>query len=589
MRKKIVRRDMPANCGEFGNFHPILQKIYAARDIHSSEDLNRDLEDLLSYSSFKDIEVAAERIASAMEDDEHILIVGDFDADGATSTTLAVNCLTAMGAKHVDFIVPNRFDFGYGLTPEIVEVAAKRKPDLIITVDNGISSIAGVDRANALGIDVVVTDHHLSPSELPKAHSIVNPNQPGDEFASKSIAGVGVIFYVMLAVRAQLKDIGWFHQRNIASPNMASYLDLVALGTVADVVVLDKNNRILVHQGMRRIQAGFARPGILALLDIARRNRPSVVAADLGYAIGPRLNAAGRLDDMSLGIACLLAEDYLTARKIAEELDQLNHERRAIETQMRDEAFGFVDKLDLENNLPMGICLFEKNWHQGVVGLVASRVKEKLHLPTIAFALEEGGKCLKGSARSIKGLHIRDALSEIAIDKPYLISKFGGHAMAAGLSIEKKHFTEFSQAFADYVAKKLGQDDLERKLESDGELDVADFSLELAQLLRSSGPWGQGFPEPLFDGNFIIAEQRLVGEKHLKLTLQLPNCQYFLDAIAFNIDLRYWPNMHCRNVHLAYRLDVNEYRGRRKLQLIVEHLEPLKQKEQTYAASAAAA
>lgn len=573
MRKKIVRREMPTEYGELANFHPLLQRIYAARGIHSADDMNRELTDLLPYHTLKGIDQAAARLADAIEQQQKIVVIGDFDADGATSTALAVSSMREMGAQWVSFIVPNRFEYGYGLTPEIVDVANTMSPDLIVTVDNGISSVAGVARAKEYGIDVVVTDHHLAPDVLPEATAIVNPNQPGDEFESKCIAGVGVIFYVMLALRAELKTRGWFKQNNIPLPNMANYLDLVALGTVADVVFLDKNNRALVYQGMRRIRAGHTRPGILALLDIARRAHSSLVASDLGYAIGPRLNAAGRLDDMSLGINCLLSDDYKKALQIAQQLDQLNHERRALEIQMRDEAFDHVDQLDFDNQLPMGVCLYNDKWHQGIVGLVASRVKEKLHLPVIAFAKEDEIS-IKGSARSIKGLHIRDTLDAIATQYPHLISKFGGHAMAAGLSIKLANFEEFKQAFAKQVTIALGKERLERLVESDGELDIADFTLEVAELLRDSGPWGQGFPDPTFDGNFLIAEQRLVGEKHLKLTLQVPGCQFFLDAIAFNVDLEHWPNQRCKHIYAAYRLDVNEYRGRRKLQIIVEHLEP---------------
>lgn len=573
MRKKIIRREFEQDSGKLDGFHPLLQRIYAARDVHSADDVSRELNDLLPFHTLKDIDKAAMRIADAVMQQQTILIVGDFDADGATSTTIAVSALREMGAEHVHFIVPNRFEYGYGLTPEIIDVAKSKKPNLIITVDNGISSIAGVTHANQLDIDVVVTDHHLAGQELPDAFAIVNPNQPGDGFESKCIAGVGVIFYVMLAVRAALKDREWFDQEGIAMPNMASYLDLVALGTVADVVKLDKNNRVLVHQGMRRIRAAHTRPGILALLQIARRQYGSLVATDLGYAIGPRLNAAGRLDDMSLGINCLLADDMKTALQIASQLDQLNHERRALEIQMRDEAFEYVDELNLSDNLPMGLCLYNEHWHQGIVGLVASRVKEKVHLPTIAFA-QENDMSIKGSARSIKGLHIRDALDAIATQYPHLISKFGGHAMAAGLSIRREHFEEFSEVFANYVSVALGKDDLERRVESDGLLENDDFTLETAQLLRDAGPWGQGFPEPTFDGHFEIAEQRLVGEKHLKLTLKLPSTETFLDAIAFNVDLSMWPNQRCQEIYTAYRLDVNEYRGRRKLQVIVEHLEP---------------
>ncbi|PHQ82463.1 MAG: single-stranded-DNA-specific exonuclease RecJ [Coxiella sp. (in: Bacteria)] len=584
MQKKIVQREVLQGVGELANFHPLLQRIYATREISSADDVSRKLSDLLPYAGLKGIQAASERLAIAVEDRQRILIVGDFDADGATSTTLAVQSLRAMGAASVDYIVPNRFEYGYGLTPEIVEVAKIKAPDLIVTVDNGISSLEGVARANELGIDVVVTDHHLAGAELPAACAIVNPNQPGDTFPSKCMAGVGVIFYVMLALRSYLHEINWFLDQKIKSPNMADFLDLVALGTVADVVPLDKNNRIMVHQGMRRIRAGHCRQGILALLDIARRNRNCLVASDLGYVIGPRLNAAGRLDDMSRGIECMLSDDYQRAFQIAQQLDQLNHERRALEMQMRDEAFNHVDKLEFDNNLPMGLCLYDEHWHQGIVGLVASRVKEKMHLPTIAFA-KASDDMIKGSARSIKGLHIRDTLDAIAKRCPELITKFGGHAMAAGLSIKLSDFDAFKLEFAKQVALALGTEALERVVESDGQLEIENFTLEIAELLRESGPWGQGFPEPTFDGHFKITDQRLVGEKHLKLTLQVPGGQYFLDAIAFNVDLKLWPNTRCYNVYLAYRLDVNEYRGRRKLQLIVEHLEaePVKTKEAEHA------
>lgn len=493
MQKKIVRRDMSlTSAGELANFHPLLQRIYATRGIQSPDDVNRELADLLPFSTLKGIDQAAIRLADAIEQQQKIIIVGDFDTDGATSTTLAVLAMREMGAQWVDFIVPNRFEYGYGLTPEIVDVAKIKAPDLIVTVDNGISSISGVARARELGIDVVVTDHHLAGAGLPDACAIVNPNQPGDTFESKCIAGVGVIFYVMIALRACLTERGWFVKHNIKSPNMAHYLDLVALGTVADVVPLDKNNRVLVYQGMRRIRAGHTRQGIIALLDIARRNPRSLVASDLGYAIGPRLNAAGRLDDMSLGIDCLLSDDYKSAFMIAQQLDQLNQERRVLETQMRDEAFKLVDQLHLDNNLPMGVCLYDENWHQGIVGLVASRVKEKVHLPTIAFA-KESDDSIKGSARSIKGLHIRDTLDTIATQHPHLISKFGGHAMAAGLSLKLEHFEEFKKVFAKQVAIALGKDDLERRVDSDGELSIEEFTLEIAELLRDSGPWGRLF------------------------------------------------------------------------------------------------
>ena len=582
MQKKIVRRDTPTGLAELANFHPLLQRVYAARDVASPDEMGRELSDLLPFSSLKGIDQAVARIISAIRQNERILIVGDFDADGATSTAVAVKALREMGAKHVDFIVPNRFEYGYGLTPEIVNVAVDRQPNLIITVDNGISSIAGVERAHALSIDVVVTDHHLAGDSLPNACAIVNPNQPGDTFESKHMAGVGVIFYVMLALRSELKSQGWFEQQSIAMPRMSDYLDLVALGTVADVVKLDRNNRVLVFQGMRRIRGGHLCPGIRALFDVAKKPCHTVVSSDLGYIIGPRLNAAGRIDDMTLGINCLLSDNYEEAYQIGLQLDQLNFERRAIEDGMRQEAFACVDAMEMDDDLPMGVCLYNENWHQGIVGLVASRVKEKVHLPTIAFAKEDDEN-IKGSARSIKGLHIRDVLDEMATAYPGLITKFGGHAMAAGLSIRLSEYERFRQAFAETVVSVLGKDKLERVVETDGELEIDEISMETAELLRESGPWGQGFPEPTFDGVFTIADQRLVGRKHLKLTLKMPHCQYFFDAIAFNIDTTLWPNPHCKQVFLAYRLDINQYRGRRNLQLIVEHLEPVQSHVNAYA------
>lgn len=564
MNKRIIRRKYnDSNVTALSQLSPLLRRIYAAREISSMQDLDRTLTGLLPFHALLDIEKAVERLAVAIQQDQRILIIGDFDADGATSTSVAVSALRLFGAKQVDFLVPNRFTFGYGLTPGIVEVAKDRSPDLIVTVDNGIASIDGVARANALGIDVVVTDHHLQGNELPAAFAIVNPNRKGDLFESKSLAGVGVIFYVMLALRSHMK----------LKTNMAQLLDLVALGTVADVVPLDKNNRILVHQGLQRIRAGVARPGIKALLSIANRDPARLVASDLGFAIGPRLNAAGRLDDMSLGIQCLLAEDEATAMMLATQLDQLNHERRAIENDMKQQAFDAVDQLDLEKKLPMGVCLFDSRWHQGVVGLVASRVKDKMNRPVIAFASADND-IIKGSARSIPGLHIRDALDAVATRYPKLLSKFGGHAMAAGLSIRRDDFADFSSAFATVVGEHLSQEQLCCVIETDGELTLNDFTLENAQQIQAAGPWGQGFPEPAFDGEFEILSQRLVGGAHLKMQLAHPNGGQPMDAIAFQVNVDEWPNHRCLKAKMAYRLDMNHFRGRTSLQLVVDHLLP---------------
>ena len=504
-----------------------------------------------------------------------IIIVGDFDADGATSSALAVLALRAMGLSNVDFLVPNRFEYGYGLTPEIVAVAAAQEPDVIITVDNGISSIDGVRAARELGIAVIVTDHHLPGSELPEADAIVNPNQPGCEFPSKNLAGVGVIFYVMNALRAELRQMGWFAESGIAEPNMASFLDLVALGTVADVVPLDHNNRILVSQGLQRIRAGVGRPGINALLEVAGKQMHKVVASDFGFALGPRLNAAGRLDDMSLGIQCLICESESLAREMAMQMDDLNKDRKAIETGMQQEAMTMLQKVLAadENALPWGVCLFDETWHQGVIGILASRIKDKYHRPTIVFA-DVGEGQIKGSARSIQGFHIRDALDAIAARHPHLLQKFGGHAMAAGMSLTRENFPAFAQAFDEEVRRQLTQDDLSALVLSDGELSAQDFNLSIAQQLREAGPWGQHFPEPAFDGEFFLVQQKLLGEKHLKMTLALDaQGQQLVDAIAFNIDSTLWPNQQAKKIKMAYRLDINEFRGNKNIQLMVEYME----------------
>ncbi|MDQ2077307.1 single-stranded-DNA-specific exonuclease RecJ [Marinimicrobium sp. ABcell2] len=573
MQKTIRRRESIASEPLSADLPPLLERIYRCRGVGRAEELEHRLAHL-HKPELKGLAAAVELLADAVEAGANILILGDFDADGATSCALAVSALRAMGLQSVDFLVPNRFEYGYGLTPEIVQVASAMAPDVIVTVDNGISSIEGVRAAKALGIAVVVTDHHLPAEQLPEADAIVNPNQPGCEFPSKNLAGVGVIFYVMNALRAELRARDWFGP-HLPEPKMANFLDLVALGTVADVVPLDYNNRILVAQGLKRIRAGMARPGILAMLEIAGRKPYRIVASDLGFALGPRLNAAGRLDDMSLGIQCLLCDSESLAREMALALDDLNQDRKSIESGMQQEALTMLEKLDVGegDELPWGLCLYDPGWHQGVIGILASRIKDRLHRPVIVFA-DAGNGQVKGSARSIAGLHIRDALDAVAARHPDLLQKFGGHAMAAGMSLDSHRLDDFKQAFDAEVRRQLKIDDLEAVLVTDGGLAPNELCLPVAEQLRDGGPWGQHFPEPMFDGEFFVLQQKLVGEKHLKMTLsQDPKGQQVVDAIAFNVDLTQWPNPQAQRVRLAYRLDVNEFRGRASVQLIVEYLE----------------
>ncbi|MGI3131539.1 single-stranded-DNA-specific exonuclease RecJ [Halopseudomonas pachastrellae] len=571
---RIETRPLPDVMPALGQLPPLLSRLYAARGVLSEVELDRRLQALLPYSGLRGIDQAVAVLESALRERRSILIVGDFDADGATASSVAVLALRQLGAAQVDYLVPNRFEYGYGLTPEIVEVALTRRPDVLVTVDNGISSIEGVAAARAAGLQVVVTDHHLPGAQLPEANAIVNPSQPGCDFPSKAMAGVGVIFYVMLALRAALRESGWFAETGRAEPNLAELLDLVALGTVADVVPLDANNRIMVHQGLARIRAGRCRPGIRALLEVAGRPRERLVSTDLGFIVGPRLNAAGRLDDISLGIECLLTEDEGLALDMARELDGLNRDRKAIERDMQQQALKTLEAMQLdEQDLPFGLCLFDAEWHQGVIGILASRLKERFHRPVIAFA-DAGDGMIKGSARSIAGLHIRDALDAVAARHPHLLSKFGGHAMAAGMTLREADFPAFADAFDAEVRRQLQPADLAGRLLSDGQLEAAELSLEMAASLREAGPWGQHFPEPLFHGEFELLQQRLVGERHLKMVLRVAGSAEVLDAIAFNIDPHVWPDPTVQRVLLAYTLDINEFRGRRSLQLMVRHLEP---------------
>jgi len=577
-----IRQRKP--CKLHGNFDhsvsPLLQRIYLNRGITQQAELNKELSQLPAPELFKHMDKAVALLVHALTQQQPITIIGDFDADGATSTALAVHALRAMGAQ-VNFLVPNRFEYGYGLTPEIVEEAIRlQQPQLIITVDNGISSHAGVALARERGVRVLITDHHLPGKTLPDADAMVNPNQPGCEFPGKHIAGVGVIFYVMSALRKQLRAEAYFAQYNIAEPNLADYLDLVALGTVADVVSLDRINRTLVHQGLLRLRAGRTRPGIVALTDVAKRSLSRITSADLGFALAPRLNAAGRMDDMSTGIQCLINPHINQARYLAAELDNLNRNRKSVEQSMQQEALQLVEQLHLEESgLPWGLCVFDENWHQGVVGLLASRLKDRYHRPVIAFAPVDE-HIVKGSARSIEGLHIRDALEAIATRQPHLIDKFGGHAMAAGLNVPRHHLGAFMSAFDLQVRALLDETSLQATLQTDGTLDAHDFSLPVAKQLRDSEPWGQHFPAPLFEGEFRILYKRIVGEQHLRLVLSPvgangdPSLQTKIDAMMFFVNNELKEQIREDNcVHTAYRLDVNEYRGEESLQMTIEHLE----------------
>jgi single-stranded-DNA-specific exonuclease len=569
----IKQRVIPTVLPSFEGYPPIMQRIFAARGLASDLELDKRLQALLPYSSLTGIDKAALRLEQALRSQQRILIIGDFDADGATSTALAVSALRALGARQVDFLVPNRFQFGYGLTPGIVGIATQMLPQLIITVDNGIASIDGVNAANEAGIDVLITDHHLPAETLPNACVIVNPNQPGDLFLSKAMAGVGVIFYVMLALRRQLCRSDWFVSQQIDEPNMAQFLDLVALGTIADMVPLDHNNRTLIYQGLQRIRQGLCRPGLRALIEVSGRTCEQLRESDIGFSVAPRLNAAGRLDDMSLGIECLLCDDLEKARTLATHLDELNIERRRIEVEMKEQAMQALEKLvfckdSSATTLPLALCLMDESWHQGVIGILAGRLKERYHRPVIAFAVVSDNE-IKGSARSVQGLNIRDVLASIDTDHPGLMTKFGGHAMAAGLSMHPSAFLPFQQAFLSEVEKHLDASQCEGELFSDGPLQAIDLTLDLAGWIQNAGPWGQQFPEPLFDNVFEILEQRIVGQNHLKLTLQHEQGGDPVDAIAFHIDLALWPNHRIRHLHALYKLDINEYKGRKKLQLII--------------------
>jgi single-stranded-DNA-specific exonuclease len=563
--RPVVFRSLPKQhaAADLDDLDPVLARLYALRGVTSSAQLDYGLARLARVSSLENIDAAVELLCKHR--DGRIVVIGDFDVDGATSTALMLRCLRAFGFSEVDYLVPNRFEFGYGLSPEIVAVAAQSSPDLIVTVDNGISSIAGVRAAKEAGIAVLVTDHHLPAEQLPEADVIVNPNLAGSTFASRNLAGVGVAFYLMAALGRALEQRGDTGAAKIP----ARYLDLVALGTVADVVPLDHNNRILVQQGLDRIRAGKTVAGIRALLTLSGRQLSRIVSTDLGFIAGPRINAAGRLEDMSVGIECLLTDDQPAAEQRARVLDQINRDRREIETTMREQAFAYVNSLDARR-WPSCVCVYEKSWHQGVVGLIAARVKERCHRPVIAFANESDG-FLKGSARSVAGVHARDLLEAVSSTHPGMITKFGGHAMAAGLTIAASNYEKFSIAVAEQLDRLYPGADFSGAIVSDGMLPDSAFNLKFARALRDAGPWGSAFPEPTWSGEFELVEQRTVGENHLKLRLRAGDGGNIIDAIAFNQAGPAYRGV----VHLAYRLDVNEFRGIESAQLIVEQIAPL--------------
>ncbi|AMQ90167.1 single-stranded-DNA-specific exonuclease RecJ [Marinobacter sp. LQ44] len=573
--KKILRRPQPSDVTDWGqNLPPILRRLYAARGVQSDDQLQYTLKHLASPMQLRGIDRAVELLAEAVAQKQRVMVLGDFDADGATSTAVAMLGLSMLGVSDIDFRVPSRFSDGYGLTPGIIHRLQDEGdlPDLLVTVDNGISAIEGVRAARELGIKVVITDHHLAGEELPDADAIVNPNQPDCPFLSKNAAGVGVMFYVLTALRKHLRD------KNLLpdpEPNLGNLLDLVALGTVADVVPLDHNNRIFVEQGIRRIRKGEARPGILALLEVAGRDYTEISATDLGFVVGPRLNAAGRLDDMSIGIACLLADSRDEALRLARELDNFNRERRSIEKDMKTQAQDLLASMSLDiEGLPWGLALFDQDWHQGVIGILAARIREQTHRPTIAFAPDDDGEHLKGSARSIPGLHIRDALAVVDAKNPGLMKKYGGHAMAAGMTIARDDLERFSNAFDQAVRDTLKPEDLEAAITTDGPLGPEELNLDTAYLLKRAGPWGQHFPEPVFDGEFLVVSQRIVGENHLKLVLQPVEGGGIIDGIAFNTGPEV-PDFTRSGARVVYKPDANTFRGRTNLQLLVDYLEPL--------------
>ncbi|HGO5815079.1 TPA: single-stranded-DNA-specific exonuclease RecJ [Mannheimia haemolytica] len=571
MQKLIKKR--PLLTTEILSEKPLLNRIYQSRGIKSTQELDYSLQRLHRPNLFSHITQAVDLLIQAYKQKSRIMVVGDFDADGATSTALAIIALRQLGFEKIDYLIPDRFSQGYGLSLSVAEMVIAKGTDLVLTVDNGISSLEGVELLKNQHIQVLITDHHLPPEVLPNADAMVNPNLVSCQFPSKSLAGVGVIFYVMMALRARMRELNLFENR--IEPNFAELLDLVALGTVADVVPLDQNNRILVHQGLQRIRTGNCRTGIKALAEVGKRDLLTLQAADLGFAIAPRLNAAGRLENMSLGVELLLCENMESARKLAFELDSLNQMRKEFEQEMKTEALSICAKLPLvtDSEQTYGIVLYQADWHQGVIGILASRIKDQFHRPVIAFAQEsEESEYLKGSARSIAGLHMRDLLEHIDMQYPELMTKFGGHAMAAGLTIHQSQLEMFKHIFNQSISEILAPEQLQGIIYTDGELEAAEFTLESAELIRNAGPWGQHFPEPIFEGEFAILQQKLLAGKHLKLMLQTEQGQ-LIDAIWFNVDVSLYPDLSIKKARIVYKLDINEFRGNSTLQLKVEYLE----------------
>ncbi len=567
-KAKLIRRAVPEHdIPGAEHLHHLIKRLYLARGILHHDQVDYRLNQLHQPAGFKGLDQAADVAVNAIKTPQQIVVVGDFDADGATATALVIRALRQMGAQHLNFLVPNRFEYGYGLTTELVDELEQMKAEVVITVDNGISSFDGVTKAKALGMSVIITDHHLPPDKLPPADAIVNPNCAGDEFPSKSLAGVGVAFYLMAAIRKQLDEEHWFETQGSAAPNLAQLLDLVALGTVADLVPLDVNNRILVNAGLQRIKSHRCVIGISALFQVAGSNQDHADADSLAFYIAPRLNAAGRLEDMSIGINLLLTDDQAEAKQLAQQLQAINQQRKAIQADMQRFADSVVDELKKQAELPDALCLFHENWHQGVVGLLASKVKEFTHRPVIAFAKEgEHSEWVKGSARSIQGLHIRDVLVDVDATHPGLIKKFGGHAMAAGLTLKQCDLIVFKQVFGDAVSARLSSDQLQQVVYSDGPVAVEDLSLRVAELIQSAGPWGQHFEQPVFDDWFIVKQKKLIGENHTKLTLQTTDLSKQIAAIAFNHHPNQFAEMD-EKMHLCYQMMVNEFRNKRSLQL----------------------